>query len=139
MTEKDGDRVTLLAWAKAWSKNSHLVDAELSLVEIAARMKSKEPMKGCTYCLRSSGPMIAHRQINRQGCKVWLEEDNRTEFARRNAHPRTRRTTRNEGWLRRFSNGVTLSEALRKPSSVAILRGSSSAHKARASIGYALP
>jgi|KBSMisStaDraftv2_1062788.scaffolds.fasta_scaffold03161_10 MoaA/NifB/PqqE/SkfB family radical SAM enzyme len=54
--------------------------------EIAARVKSKEPLKSCTYCLGSSGPMIAHRQINRQGCKAWLEEDNRADidFARRN-------------------------------------------------------
>jgi hypothetical protein len=54
--------------------------------EIEARVRSKEPLKACTYCLGSSGPMIPHRQINRQGCKAWLEEDNRAdiEFARRN-------------------------------------------------------
>ena len=54
--------------------------------EIEARLKSKEPLAACTYCLGSSGPMIPHRQMNRQGCKAWLEEDNRAdiEFARRN-------------------------------------------------------
>ena len=54
--------------------------------EIDARVRSKEPLKACTYCLGSSGPMIAHRQMNRQGCKAWLEEDNRADidFARRN-------------------------------------------------------
>lgn len=54
--------------------------------EIAARVKSGEPLKACTYCLGSSGPMISHRQVNRQGCKSWLKEDNRAdiEFARRN-------------------------------------------------------
>jgi|KBSMisStaDraftv2_1062788.scaffolds.fasta_scaffold03161_9 hypothetical protein len=36
MTEKDGDRVTLLAWAKAWSKNSHLLDVELGLIAFTA-------------------------------------------------------------------------------------------------------
>jgi MoaA/NifB/PqqE/SkfB family radical SAM enzyme len=54
--------------------------------ELEIRMRSKEPLKACTYCLGSSGPMIAHRQINRQGGKAWLEEDNRADidFARRN-------------------------------------------------------
>ena len=54
--------------------------------EIEARVKSKEPLKACTYCLGSSGPMIPHRQMNRQGCAAWLEEDNRADidFARRN-------------------------------------------------------
>jgi MoaA/NifB/PqqE/SkfB family radical SAM enzyme len=54
--------------------------------EIEARVRSKEPLKACTYCLGSSGPMIPHRQINRMGGKAWLEEDNRAdiEFARRN-------------------------------------------------------
>jgi hypothetical protein len=30
--------------------------------------------------------MISHRQMNRQGCKAWIEEDNRPDidFARRN-------------------------------------------------------
>ncbi len=54
--------------------------------EIAARIRSKEPLKACTFCLGSSGPMIAHRQVNRQGCKAWIEEDNQADiaFARRN-------------------------------------------------------
>jgi Radical SAM superfamily/4Fe-4S single cluster domain len=54
--------------------------------EIAARVKSKVPLKACSYCLGSSGPMVPHRQVNRQGGKAWLEEDNRTDidFARRN-------------------------------------------------------
>jgi hypothetical protein len=54
--------------------------------EIDARLKSNEPLTACTYCLGSSGPMIPHRQMNRQGCKAWLEEDNRADiaFARRN-------------------------------------------------------
>jgi len=54
--------------------------------EIDARVRSKEPLNACTYCLGSSGPMIAHRQMNRQGCSAWLEEDNRADidFARRN-------------------------------------------------------
>ena len=54
--------------------------------EIAARVKSKEPLKACSYCLGSSGPMVAHRQVNRQGGKDWLEEDNRADiaFAKRN-------------------------------------------------------
>ena len=54
--------------------------------EIEARVKSKEPLKACTYCLGSSGPMVAHRQVNRQAGKAWLEEDNRADiaFARRN-------------------------------------------------------
>lgn len=54
--------------------------------DLEARVRSKEPLRACTYCLGSSGPMIAHRQINRQGGKAWLEEDNRAdiEFARRN-------------------------------------------------------
>lgn len=55
--------------------------------ELDARVRSKEPLKACTYCLGSSGPMIAHRQINRQGGRAWLEEDNLADiaFARRNA------------------------------------------------------
>jgi hypothetical protein len=54
--------------------------------EIEARVKSKEPLKACTYCLGTSGPLIPHRQLNRQGCKAWLEEDNRADiaFTRRN-------------------------------------------------------
>jgi len=54
--------------------------------EIEARVKSKEPLKACSYCLGSSGPMVAHRQVNRQAGKAWLEEDNRADiaFARRN-------------------------------------------------------
>jgi len=54
--------------------------------EIDARVRSNEPLKACTYCLGSSGPMIGHRQMNRQGCKAWLEEDNEADiaFARRN-------------------------------------------------------
>lgn len=60
--------------------NPHLAE------EIEARLKSNEPLKACSYCLGSSGPMIQHRQMNRQGCKAWLEEDNSAdiEFARRN-------------------------------------------------------
>lgn len=60
--------------------NPHLAE------EIDARVKSKEPLKACSHCLGSSGPMIAHRQVNKQGCKDWVEEDNRAdiEFARRN-------------------------------------------------------
>ena len=49
--------------------------------EIAARVASKEPLKACSYCLGSSGPMVAHRQVNRQGGKEWLEEDNRADIA----------------------------------------------------------
>jgi organic radical activating enzyme len=49
--------------------------------EIEARVKSKEPLKACSYCLGSSGPMIAHRQVNRQGCKSWVEEDNSADIA----------------------------------------------------------
>jgi 4Fe-4S single cluster domain len=54
--------------------------------DIAARLKSNEPMAACSYCLGSSGPMISHRQMNRQACKAWVAEDNRDdiEFARRN-------------------------------------------------------
>ena len=54
--------------------------------QIEARVTSKEPLKACTYCLGSSGPMIPHRQINRVGCKEWVEEDNSADiaFARRN-------------------------------------------------------
>ena len=54
--------------------------------EIDARMRSKEPLKACTHCLGSSGPMVPHRQVNRLGRTEWLEEDNRAdiEFARRN-------------------------------------------------------
>jgi hypothetical protein len=54
--------------------------------QIEARLTSNEPLAACTYCLGSSGPMISHRQMNRQGCKAWLEEDNRADiaFARRN-------------------------------------------------------
>lgn len=54
--------------------------------QIDARVKSKEPLESCTYCLGSSGPMVPHRQVNRQGCKSWVEEDNQAdiEFARRN-------------------------------------------------------
>jgi hypothetical protein len=60
--------------------NPHLAE------EIDARVKSKEPLKACSYCLGSSGPMVPHRQVNSQGCKEWVEEDNRAdiEFARRN-------------------------------------------------------
>jgi hypothetical protein len=60
--------------------NPHLAE------EIEARLKSNEPLAACTYCLGSSGPMIPHRQMNRQGCKAWVEEDNRADiaFARRN-------------------------------------------------------
>jgi hypothetical protein len=54
--------------------------------QIEARVKSKEPLKACSYCLGSSGPMVPHRQVNRQGGKAWLEEDNSADiaFARRN-------------------------------------------------------
>lgn len=54
--------------------------------DIEARLNSKEPLAACSYCLGSSGPMVPHRQMNRQGCKAWLEEDNRADidFARRN-------------------------------------------------------
>jgi len=54
--------------------------------ELAARVKSKEPLKACSYCLGSSGPMVAHRQVNREAGKAWLAEDNRPDidFARRN-------------------------------------------------------
>jgi hypothetical protein len=54
--------------------------------EIAARVASKEPMKACTYCLGSSGPMVPHRQVNRQAGKEWLAEDNSADiaYARRN-------------------------------------------------------
>jgi hypothetical protein len=60
--------------------NPHLAE------EIEGRLKSNEPLKACTYCLGSSGPMIGHRQMNRQACKAWVEEDNRADiaFARRN-------------------------------------------------------
>lgn len=58
--------------------------------DIAARVKSKVPLKACTYCLGSSGPMVPHRQVNRQGCREWLEEDNSADiaFARRNVRVR---------------------------------------------------
>ena len=60
--------------------NPHLAE------EVEARVKSEQPLKACTYCLGSSGPMISHRQVNRHGCKEWLEEDNRADidFARLN-------------------------------------------------------
>jgi hypothetical protein len=54
--------------------------------EIEAALTQKEPLKACTYCLGKSGPMIPHRQMNRQACKAWMEEDDSAdiEFARRN-------------------------------------------------------
>ena len=52
--------------------------------ELDERLHSNEPLKACSYCLGSSGPMIGHRQMNRQGCKDWLKEDNSEDivFAR---------------------------------------------------------
>jgi len=77
--------------------------------EIERRLRSNEPMAACSYCLGSSGPMIEHRQMNRQGCKAWLEEDNEADiaFARRNV--------RRQALERRFFGAPSLpGRALRK-------------------------
>lgn len=62
------------------SGNAHLRE------EVEAALTQAKPLKACTYCLGKSGRMAPHRQLNRQGCKEWLEEDDSAEiaFARRN-------------------------------------------------------
>jgi hypothetical protein len=49
--------------------------------QVAARVASREPLKACSFCLGSSGPMIEHRQVNLQGRKAWTEEDNSEDIA----------------------------------------------------------
>jgi MoaA/NifB/PqqE/SkfB family radical SAM enzyme len=34
------------------------------------------PLAACSYCLGSLGPLVTHRQLNRDGRLQWLEEDN---------------------------------------------------------------
>ena len=38
------------------------------------------PLAACSYCLGSLGPLVAHRQLNRDGRSHWLEEDNRPDI-----------------------------------------------------------
>ncbi len=38
------------------------------------------PLAACSYCLGSSGPLVAHHQLNRIGRQQWLEEDNRRDI-----------------------------------------------------------
>jgi MoaA/NifB/PqqE/SkfB family radical SAM enzyme len=38
------------------------------------------PLAACSYCLGSLGPLVPHRQLNRDGRSQWLEEDNRPDI-----------------------------------------------------------
>jgi len=38
------------------------------------------PLAACSFCLGTSGPLVAHRQANRQGRSDWLNEDNRPDI-----------------------------------------------------------
>jgi MoaA/NifB/PqqE/SkfB family radical SAM enzyme len=38
------------------------------------------PLAACSYCLGTSGPLVDHHQLNRNGRQRWLEEDNRPDI-----------------------------------------------------------
>jgi hypothetical protein len=43
--------------------------------EVEAALTTRDPLKACTYCLGKSGPVLEHRQLNREGRAAWEEED----------------------------------------------------------------
>jgi organic radical activating enzyme len=53
--------------------------------EVEAALTTRDPLKACTYCLGKSGPVLEHRQLNREGRAAWEKEDHSQdiELARR--------------------------------------------------------
>ncbi|MFI5001750.1 MAG: radical SAM protein [Reyranellales bacterium] len=43
-------------------------------------LNSRKPLAACSYCLGSSGPQVAHHQLNRRGCAAWRKEDNQADI-----------------------------------------------------------
>jgi hypothetical protein len=43
-------------------------------------LNGPKPLAACSYCLGTSGPMVAHRQLSRDGRSQWLQEDNRPDI-----------------------------------------------------------
>ena len=48
--------------------------------ELESCLNGRTPLAACSYCLGTSGPKAAHRQLNRQGRALWLEEDNSADI-----------------------------------------------------------
>jgi hypothetical protein len=44
--------------------------------EIDRCLSGPTPLAACSYCLGTSGPSVAHHQLNRTGRSRWREEDN---------------------------------------------------------------
>jgi hypothetical protein len=48
---------------------------------IEALLEREKPLKACTYCLGTSGPLVRHRQLDAAGRSEWLKEDDRAKIA----------------------------------------------------------
>lgn len=42
---------------------------------LARYLDDRTPLAACAWCLGSSGELVPHRQLNRAGCRAWLESD----------------------------------------------------------------
>jgi MoaA/NifB/PqqE/SkfB family radical SAM enzyme len=48
--------------------------------ELSDYLNDPKPLAACSYCLGSSGPSVAHRQLNHRGRLQWLGEDNASDI-----------------------------------------------------------
>ncbi len=48
--------------------------------EVDRCLNGPTPLAACSYCLGSSGPSVAHHQLNRIGRSRWLEEDHSSDI-----------------------------------------------------------
>lgn len=49
--------------------------------DIERCLNGQTPLAACSYCLGTSGPFVAHHQLNFVGRRQWLEEDNTQDIA----------------------------------------------------------
>lgn len=48
--------------------------------ELDRYISAGRPLGACAYCFGSSGPSVAHRQLNRSGCEAWLAENDQADI-----------------------------------------------------------
>jgi MoaA/NifB/PqqE/SkfB family radical SAM enzyme len=48
--------------------------------EVDCCLNGPTPLAACSYCLGTSGPTVAHHQLNRAGRSRWLEEDHSADI-----------------------------------------------------------